>query len=219
MEFRRKTKALSKVPIAVYFAFFLLLVVAYLAFSYSFKQEEMVVATDNDLPKEEILEEHDSLLNPDIYIPEATVIPIDTVKKEKLVVAEPQTEKEIIEKDIQKKESSKIDKKKAEELAKVDSKQQDEKEKITTIGKDRNLIAFIPGTMGKSGKLPSHNCTTKGELVMSFMVDKNGTVTSAGRSSGINDKCTTTAAVIWLKQYVKAKKSTTNSKGTYTIKF
>lgn len=212
MEFRRKTKALSKVPITVYFAFFLLLAVAYFAFSYSFKQEDYFT-TDNVLLKEEIIEEQDSLSKPDIYIPEATVIPIDTVKKEKIAVSETKPEKEIIEK-----ETPKIDKKKAEELAKAEAKQ-DEKEKITTIGKDRNLIAFIPGTMGKAGKLPSHNCTTKGELVMSFMVDKNGIVTSAGRSSGINDKCTITAAVIWLKQYVKAKKSTTNSKGTYTIKF
>lgn len=212
MEFRRKTKALSKVPITVYFAFFLLLTVAYFAFSYSFKQV-ITPITVNDLPQEEIIEE-DSLSKPDIYIPEATVIPIDTVKKEKVVISETKSEK----KDIIEKETPKTDKKKAEELAKVEAKQ-DEKEKITSIGKDRSLTAFIPGTMGKAGKLPSHNCTTKGELVMSFMVDKNGTVTSAGRSSGINDKCTTTAAVIWLKQYVKAKKSTSNSKGTYTIKF
>jgi len=213
MEFRRKTKALSKVPIAVYFAFFLFLVVTYFAFSYSFKQE-IIPISHNDLPQEEIIEEQDSLSKPDIYIPEATVIPIDTVRKEKVAISETQPEKETTEK-----ETSKIDKKKAEELTKNDPKQKDEKEKITTIGKDRNLIAFIPGTMGKTGKLPPHNCNVKGELTMSFTVDKAGNVISAGRSSGINDKCTTTAAVIWLKQYVKAKKSTTNSKGTYSIKF
>ncbi|MBN9337802.1 MAG: ferric siderophore ABC transporter substrate-binding protein, partial [Chryseobacterium sp.] len=79
--------------------------------------------------------------------------------------------------------------------------------------------AFIPGTMGKAGKLPSHNCKTKGQLVMFFTVDKAGNVTNAGRSSGIKDACNITAAVIWMKQYVKAKKSQNISQGTYTINF
>ena len=80
-------------------------------------------------------------------------------------------------------------------------------DKITKIGKDRILTGFIPGTMGKAGKLPAHNCKTKGKLVMFITVDKAGNVTNAGRSSGIKDACNITAAVIWTKQYVKAKKS------------
>ena len=73
--------------------------------------------------------------------------------------------------------------------------------------------------MGKAGKLPSHNCKAKGQLVMFITVDKAGNVTSAGRSSGIKDACNVTAAVIWTKQYVKARKSQNISQGTYTIVF
>lgn len=114
----------------------------------------------------------------------------------------------------------KDDKKLAKKEETKDSKTTDSKEdKITKIGKDRILTAFIPGTMGKAGKLPSHNCKTKGQLVMFITVDKAGNVTNAGRSSGIKDACNITAAVIWTKQYVKAKKSQNISQGTYTINF
>lgn len=123
MEFRRKTKALSKVPSTVYFAFFLFLTMAYFAFSYSFKQEIMPI-TDNDLLKEEIIEEHDSLSKPDIYIPEATIIPIDTIKKDEIVISETKPEKVIVEK-----ETLKNDKKKSKELAKVEPKQRELKMK------------------------------------------------------------------------------------------
>ncbi len=54
---------------------------------------------------------------------------------------------------------------------------------------------------------------------MFITVDKAGNVTSAGRSSGIKDVCNVTAAVIWTKKYVKAKKSKSISQGTYTIVF
>lgn len=211
MEFRRKTKALSGATAAVYMVFFIFLAAIYFSFTYFFKQEESSLAVNHPIKTAQELISEDSLAKPEIYIPDAVVIPIDTIKKEK-ITSEIKPKKELEEKEPAKNQ-------KEEELAKSNSKKTDEKEKITTIGKDRALISFIPGTMGKPGKLPPHNCKTKGDLVMSFMVDKNGTVISAGRSSGINDKCTTTAAVIWLKQYVKAKKSGTSSKGSYTIKF
>lgn len=87
------------------------------------------------------------------------------------------------------------------------------------IGVDRKLISYIPGTMGKGGEQPSHNCTANGTITISYMVDKAGNVISARRSSGISDPCVVTAAVIWVKKYVKAEKASTNSTGTYKITF
>ena len=87
------------------------------------------------------------------------------------------------------------------------------------IGVDRKLISYIPGTMGKGGEQPSHNCTANGTITISFTVDKAGNVISARRSSGISDPCVVTAAVIWVKKYVKAEKASTNSTGTYKITF
>ena len=83
----------------------------------------------------------------------------------------------------------------------------------------RQLIAFIPGTMGKGGEQPSHNCSANGTITISYTVDKAGNVTSARRSSGISDPCVVTAAVIWVKKYVKAEKAITISTGTYKITF
>lgn len=87
------------------------------------------------------------------------------------------------------------------------------------IGVDRKLIAWIPGVMGKGRAKPPHNCSVKGAITISYTVDKTGSVVSAFRSSGITDPCAVTAAVIWVKKYVKAEKSTTNSTGTYIITF
>lgn len=87
------------------------------------------------------------------------------------------------------------------------------------IGVDRKLISYIPGTMGKGGEQPSHNCTANGTITISYTVDKAGNVISAHRSSGISDPCVVTAAVIWVKKYVKAEKASTNSIGTYKITF
>ena len=87
------------------------------------------------------------------------------------------------------------------------------------IGLDRKLISYIPGTMGKGGEQPSHNCTANGTITISYTVDKAGNVISARRSSGISDPCVVTAAVIWVKKYVKAEKASTNSTGTYKITF
>ena len=87
------------------------------------------------------------------------------------------------------------------------------------IGVDRKLISYIPGTMGKGGEQPSHNCTANGTITISYTVDKAGNVISARRSSGISDPCVVTSAVIWVKKYVKAEKASTNSIGTYKITF
>jgi hypothetical protein len=87
------------------------------------------------------------------------------------------------------------------------------------IGVDRKLISFIPGTMGRGGEQPPHNCDASGTVNIAYIVDKSGNVTSARRGSGISDPCVVTAAIIWVKKYVKAEKATTNSTGVYKITF
>ena len=87
------------------------------------------------------------------------------------------------------------------------------------IGVDRKLISFIPGTMGRGGEQPPHNCDASGTVNIAYTVDKSGNVTSARRGSGISDPCVVTAAIIWVKKYVKAEKATTISTGVYKITF
>ena len=87
------------------------------------------------------------------------------------------------------------------------------------IGVDRKLIAFIPGTMGKGGTQPSHNCTASGSITIAYIVDRNGNVSSAHRVSGSNDACIVRTTTAWVKKYVKAEKADGNSSGNYTIIF
>lgn len=87
------------------------------------------------------------------------------------------------------------------------------------IGVDRKLVSFIPGTMGRGGDQPPHNCSASGTVSIAYTVDKAGNVISARRASGISDPCVVTAAVIWVKKYVKAEKASTNSTGVYKITF
>jgi hypothetical protein len=87
------------------------------------------------------------------------------------------------------------------------------------IGIDRKLIAFIPGTSGKGGNQPSHNCTASGSISISYTVDKEGNVISARRSGGISDPCVISTTVSWIKKYVKAEKANVSSTGTYKITF
>lgn len=87
------------------------------------------------------------------------------------------------------------------------------------IGVDRKLIGFIPGTMGRGGAQPSHNCSASGTITISYTVDKAGNVTSARRSGGISDACVASTSVSWVKQYVKAERANTSSTGTYKITF
>ena len=87
------------------------------------------------------------------------------------------------------------------------------------VGIDRKLIGFIPGTMGRGGKQPSHNCTASGTINISYTVDKAGNVASARRASGVSDPCIATNSVAWVKKYVKAEKASTSSTGVYSITF
>lgn len=87
------------------------------------------------------------------------------------------------------------------------------------IGVDRKLIGFIPGTMGRGGAQPSHNCSASGRIQIAYVVDQSGNVTSASRSSGIADPCAVSTTVQWVKRYVKAERANSRSTGTYVIEF
>ena len=87
------------------------------------------------------------------------------------------------------------------------------------IGIDRKLIGFIPGTMGRGGAQPNHDCSASGSITISYTVDKSGKVTSARRLSGVSDPCVSSTAISWVKQYVKAEAASVSSKGTYKIVF
>lgn len=87
------------------------------------------------------------------------------------------------------------------------------------IGTDRKLVSFIPGTMGRGGSQPSHQCTAKGKIDIKYTVDASGKVISARRSSGISDPCVINTAESWVKRYVRAEKSSGKSTGVYHIKF
>ncbi|WP_312207188.1 ferric siderophore ABC transporter substrate-binding protein [Epilithonimonas hominis] len=87
------------------------------------------------------------------------------------------------------------------------------------IGIDRKLTGFIPGTMGRGGAQPNHDCSASGSITISYSVDKSGKVTSARRQSGISDPCVVSTAISWVKQYVKAESANVSSKGTYKITF
>lgn len=212
MEFRRRTKKLSGLPIAFYVVALVFFVLLFSFNSLYYKASEQPKPVVTEAPKPESEPEIDSAAKPEIYVPDIEVLPEDTVSVAKEITPVKE-EKEPSKSETEDKKLAKTAEKK--EASKADSKD----DKITKIGKDRILTAFIPGTMGKAGKLPSHNCKAKGQLVMFITVDKAGNVTSAGRSSGIKDACNVTAAVIWTKKYVKAKKSQNISQGTYTIVF
>lgn len=87
------------------------------------------------------------------------------------------------------------------------------------IGIDRKLISYIPGTMGVGGSQPSHKCTARGKISISYVVDAAGNVVSARRSSGTTDPCIVSTTTAWVKRYVKAERASVSSKGVYHIKF
>ena len=213
MEFQRRTKKLSGLPIAFYVVALLFFVLLFSFNSLYYKASEKTKPVIVETPKPIEEPKADSIVKPEIYVPDVEVLPPDTAALAKETPAVKEEKKDAPKTEKEDKKLAKKDEKK--ETTTPDS----EDDKITKIGKDRTLTGYIPGTMGKAGKLPSHNCKTKGQLVMFFTVDKAGNVTNAGRSSGIKDACNITAAVIWMKQYVKAKKSQNISQGTYTINF
>lgn len=88
-----------------------------------------------------------------------------------------------------------------------------------TIGGDRKLISVIPGTMGRGGKKPEHDCSAKGTVYFKYTVDRNGNITSANRSAGVSNTCLVNTGISWIKKYVKADKGTSSASGTYEIKF
>lgn len=87
------------------------------------------------------------------------------------------------------------------------------------VGIDRKLVGYIPGTMGRGGAQPAHNCTASGSITVAYTVDKAGNVVSARRSGGISDPCVSSTSVAWVKKYVKAEKASTSSTGSYKITF
>ncbi|SFI88234.1 protein TonB, links inner and outer membranes [Kaistella treverensis] len=87
------------------------------------------------------------------------------------------------------------------------------------IGIDRQLVGFIPGTMGRGGAQPSHSCSASGTINIAYTVDKAGNVVSARRSGGVSDACVVSTSVSWVKRYVKAERATSSSTGTYSITF
>lgn len=87
------------------------------------------------------------------------------------------------------------------------------------VGIDRKLVGYIPGTMGRGGAQPSHNCTASGSITIAYTVDKAGNVVSARRVGGVSDPCVSSTSVSWVKKYVKAEKANVSSTGTYKITF
>ena len=87
------------------------------------------------------------------------------------------------------------------------------------VGADRKLIGFIPGTMGRGGTHPAHNCTATGTIIITYTVDKSGVITAAKRASGVSDPCIVSTATAWVKQFVRAEKAHFSSTGTYKITF
>lgn len=87
------------------------------------------------------------------------------------------------------------------------------------VGIDRRLVGYIPGTMGRGGTQPSHNCSASGSITIAYTVDKAGNVVSARRSGGTSDPCVVSTSVGWVKKYVKAEKASVSSTGTYNITF
>lgn len=87
------------------------------------------------------------------------------------------------------------------------------------IGNGRKLVSFIPGTMGRGGKVPEHSCNGSGTIIFSYTLDKNGNVISVSRKSGINNTCLLNTGIKWIKQYVKGNAGTRSVTGTYKINF
>lgn len=83
----------------------------------------------------------------------------------------------------------------------------------------RKLIGFIPGTEGKGGEIPSHNCNASGTITFKYTVDKSGKVIDADRISGLSNPCAIQKGKDWIFQYVRANAGTKSESSTYRISF
>ncbi|MBW7674363.1 hypothetical protein [Chryseobacterium chendengshani] len=95
----------------------------------------------------------------------------------------------------------------------------DEQKIKSQVGVDRKMISYIPGTFGRDLKnRPPLNCTTEiGKIIIFYIVDKSGRVIYARRYDGIDDDCTVSTIISWVKKYVKAEKANDLSYGKYSI--
>lgn len=95
----------------------------------------------------------------------------------------------------------------------------DEEKIKSVVGVDRKMISFIPGTFGRDVKnRPPLNCKTDiGKIIIFYIVNKSGSVIYARRYDGINDECTVSTIISWVKKYVKTEKGNDLSYGKYTI--
>jgi len=83
----------------------------------------------------------------------------------------------------------------------------------------RNLVSYIPGTMGKGGEMPAQNCNSTGRIWFEYTVDKSGKVISVNRKKGSSEPCLVQAGQNWIRKYVRANQGNSTATGTYDIEF
>ncbi len=83
----------------------------------------------------------------------------------------------------------------------------------------RKLVGFIPGTEGKGGDIPSHNCSASGTITFRYTVDKTGKVIDADRISGLSNPCAIQKGKEWIFNYVRANAGAKSESSTYRITF
>lgn len=85
----------------------------------------------------------------------------------------------------------------------------------------RKLVAWIPGTEGKGGERPAHNCgDVPGKFIkIAYTVNAEGRVISTSYHSGISDECIINTARKWVRDFVRAESGSGNASGIYTIYF
>ena len=79
MEFRRRTKRLSGLPIAFYVVALVFFVLLFSFNSLYYKSPEQPKPAVAEISKPEIKSEKDSVATPEIYVPDVEVLPADTV--------------------------------------------------------------------------------------------------------------------------------------------
>ncbi|WP_379966783.1 hypothetical protein [Epilithonimonas sp. UC225_85] len=104
MEFRRRTKKLSGLPIAFYVVALVFFVLLFSFNSLYYKASEQPKPVVTEIPRPKIEPKKDSVIKPEIYVPDVEVLPADTVSIAKDITPVKEDKKEI----------SKTDKAKAE---------------------------------------------------------------------------------------------------------